>query len=102
MIATTLMLSWMMVPAGFLLSGPLAEHVFEPLATSPGRGIGLLMITAGVCTMLLGLAAYRYRPVRFLEDDLPDVIPDAKIITDKDVLQDLANRQLVMKERATR
>jgi len=101
-IATTLMLSWMMVPAGFLLSGPLAEHVFEPLATSPGRGIGLLMITAGVCTMLLGLAAYRYRPVRFLEDDLPDVIPDAKIITDKDVLQDLANRQLVMKERATR
>ncbi|WP_084195840.1 hybrid non-ribosomal peptide synthetase/type I polyketide synthase [Streptosporangium amethystogenes] len=101
-IATTLMLSWMMVPAGFLLSGPLAEHVFEPLATSPGRGIALLMITAGVCTMLLGLAAYRYRPVRLLEDDLPDVIPDAKIITDKDVLQELADRQLVMKEGATR
>ncbi|MET8046927.1 amino acid adenylation domain-containing protein [Streptosporangium sp. NPDC005286] len=101
-IATTLMFSWMMVPAGFLSAGPLVEHVFEPLAADPGRGIALLMITAGICAALLGLAAYRYRPVRLLEDDLPDAIPDATIATDKDVLQKLADRQLITEERATR
>ncbi|MBM0260818.1 MFS transporter, partial [Micromonospora sp. 4G55] len=46
------MLSWLMVPAGFLSAGPLAEHVFAPLVspdgvlaavvgTGPGRGMAL-------------------------------------------------------------
>jgi surfactin synthase thioesterase subunit/predicted MFS family arabinose efflux permease len=109
-IATTLMLSWMMVPAGFLSAGPLADHVFEPLlapggalagpvgtliGTGTGRGIGLLVIVAGLGTILLGLAGLRYRPVRFLEDDLPDAIPDAELIADKDQLQELADRRIV-------
>ncbi|WP_327091024.1 amino acid adenylation domain-containing protein [Nonomuraea sp. NBC_01738] len=91
-IATNLMLVWLMVPAGFLAAGPLAEHVFEPLA--PGHGIGLLMIVAGLFTIVLGVIAFRYRPVRFLEDDLPDAIPDAVAITDKDLIQRAADQLL--------
>ncbi|MGW2157746.1 amino acid adenylation domain-containing protein [Nonomuraea sp. NPDC001699] len=95
-IATNLMLSWAMVPIGFLLAGPLVEHVFDPIAgAARGRGIGLLTIVAGAVTVLIGLAAWRYRPVRYLEDDLPDAIPDAVAITDKDLIQQAADRQLV-------
>ncbi|MFI7441620.1 amino acid adenylation domain-containing protein [Nonomuraea indica] len=95
-IATNLMLSWAMVPVGFLLAGPLVEHVFNPIAgAAQGRGIGLLTLVAGAVTVLIGLAAFRYRPVRNLEDDLPDAIPDAVVITDKDEIQQQADRQLV-------
>jgi hypothetical protein len=85
-IAMTLMLTWITVPAGFLVAGPVTERVFGPLFT-PGRGIAVAIMIAGVCVVLLGIGAYRYRTVRFLEDDLPDVIPDGVVITDKDVLQ---------------
>jgi hypothetical protein len=44
--------------------------------------------------VLLGLAAHRCRPVRELEDDLPDAVPDAVIVADKNRLQELADRQL--------
>ncbi|MFG1958317.1 amino acid adenylation domain-containing protein [Nonomuraea sp. NPDC049028] len=95
-IATNLMLSWAMVPVGFLLAGPLVERVFDPIAgAAQGRGIALLTLVAGAVTVLIGLAAYRYRPVRFLEDDLPDAIPDAVVITDKDLIQRAADKQLV-------
>ncbi|GGT00805.1 non-ribosomal peptide synthetase/type I polyketide synthase [Nonomuraea spiralis] len=95
-IATNLMLSWAMVPIGFLLAGPLVEHVFDPIAgAARGRGIGLLTLVAGAVTVLIGLAAFRYRPVRYLEDDLPDAIPDAVAITDKDQIQQAADRHLV-------
>ncbi|GAA3159728.1 non-ribosomal peptide synthetase/type I polyketide synthase [Nonomuraea roseoviolacea] len=95
-IATNLMLSWAMVPVGFLLAGPLVEHVFNPIAgAAQGRGIGLLTIVAGAVTVLIGLAAFRYRPVRHLEDDLPDAIPDAVVITDKDEIQQQADKQLI-------
>jgi hypothetical protein len=109
-IATTLMLSWAMVPAGFLSAGPLAEDVFEPLmaeggrlaglfgpmlgGTGPGRGIGLLVAFAGLGAMLLGAVAFTYRPVRRLEDYLPDVIPDAVVVRDKDALQRRLDAQL--------
>jgi MFS family permease len=109
-IATTLMLSWAMVPAGFLSAGPLADDVFEPLmaeggrlaglfgpvlgGTGPGRGIGLLVAFAGLGAMLLGAVAFAYRPVRRLEDDLPDAIPDAVVVRDKDALQRRLDAQL--------
>ncbi|NUP67409.1 MAG: amino acid adenylation domain-containing protein, partial [Nonomuraea sp.] len=95
-IATNLMLSWAMVPVGFLLAGPLVEHVFDPIAgAAHGRGIALLTLVAGAVTALIGVAAFRYRPVRHLEDDLPDAIPDAVAITDKDRIQQKADRQLI-------
>ncbi|MFG6194364.1 amino acid adenylation domain-containing protein [Nonomuraea sp. JJY05] len=95
-IATNLMLSWALVPVGFLLAGPLVEQVFDPIAGSAhGRGIALLTIVAGAVTVLIGLAAFRYRPVRFLEDELPDATPDGVVIADKDLIQREADRQLV-------
>ncbi|MEU4232375.1 amino acid adenylation domain-containing protein [Nonomuraea sp. NPDC026600] len=95
-IATNLMLSWAMVPVGFLLAGPLVEQVFNPIAGSAhGRGIALLTLVAGAVTVLIGLVAFRYRPVRYLEDELPDAIPDAVVITDKDLIQREADKQLV-------
>jgi hypothetical protein len=96
-IATGIMLSWLMVPAGFLAAGPLASRVFEPLL--PGHGIALLVIVAGVASTLLGLAAFGTRRVRRLEDDLPDVIPSGVITRNKDALQAQADLLLGKDER---
>ncbi|MEU6730259.1 amino acid adenylation domain-containing protein [Nonomuraea wenchangensis] len=94
-IATNLMLSWALVPAGFLLAGPLVENVFNPVAgAAQGRGIGLLMLVAGAVTVLIGVVAFRYRPVRRLEDDLPDAIPDGVVVADKDLIQRQADSRL--------
>jgi hypothetical protein len=107
--ATGIMLSWLMVPAGFLAAGPLAERLFEPwmraggplagsagavIGTGPGRGIALLVIVAGIGSVVLGLAAFATRRVRRLEDELPDVIPAGVVIRDKDALQEQADRRL--------
>ena len=105
--STGLMLSWLMVPAGFLTAAPLADNVFEPLVsngavaatlagvigTGPGRGIAMATVVAGLCTLVLGAAGFAYRPIRRLEDELPDA--DAGVvISDKDRLQELADRRL--------
>ena len=79
------------MPLAYVVAGPLADQVFEPLmATSgplagsigqligvgPGRGIGLLFIVMGALTMLATIAAYQYRRLRLVEDELPDAIAD--------------------------
>jgi hypothetical protein len=52
------------------------------------------MIVAGLIALLFTALAYAYRPIRRLEDDLPDAIADAVIEADKDQLQALADRRL--------
>lgn len=108
-IATNDMLSWSLMPLGFVLAGALADQVFEPfmggsspLATAvggligsgPGRGMGLMIIVIGVLLLLAALLGFRYRPLRYMEDILPDAIPDAVVVKDKDELQALADQQL--------
>ncbi|MGK5671562.1 amino acid adenylation domain-containing protein [Micromonospora sp. URMC 106] len=108
-LSTTLMLSWLMVPAGFLTAAPLAERVFEPLMASgdgvagtlgavlghgPGRGIALTAVVAGLCTLALAAVGWAYRPIRRLEDELPDADPGTVIVSDKDRIQELADRRL--------
>ncbi|MGW5670749.1 MFS transporter, partial [Micromonospora sp. NPDC003776] len=99
------MLSWLMVPAGFLSAGPLAEHVFAPLVSSsgllasvlgngPGRGMALAAIVAGLCALALAAAGIAYRPIRDVEDELPDNDPGTIILADKDRLQEEADRRL--------
>ncbi|MCW3842672.1 amino acid adenylation domain-containing protein [Micromonospora yasonensis] len=101
------MLSWLMVPAGFLSAGPLAEHVFAPLVppdgvlatvvgTGPGRGMAFAAIVAGVCALGLAAAGIAYRPIRDVEDELPDNDPGSVILADKDRLQEAADRQLAL------
>jgi MFS family permease len=74
------------VPVAYLLSGPLADKVFEPLMAGGGlgggigrlvgegrgRGIALMFIVAGVLTMLAQLCGYLYPRLRRLEEELPD------------------------------
>jgi DHA3 family macrolide efflux protein-like MFS transporter len=78
-------------PIAILLTGPLADRVFEPLlaetgaladsvgsiiGTGPGRGIGFMYILAGLFTTLLGIIGYAIPRVRHLETELPDFIAD--------------------------
>jgi hypothetical protein len=89
--ATSRMLSWMSIPLAYLLSGPLADHIFEPMmrqsgilagsvgqiiGTGDGRGIALMFIVGGLLTLLGTLAAFLHAPMRNVEYGLPDVTPD--------------------------
>ena len=81
-------------PLGILIAGPLADHVFEPLlmpqgafATSvgklvgvgEGRGTAFFLALIGLAIALSSLLAYAYKPLRNVERDLPDAIPDEGI-----------------------
>jgi len=86
------MIARSIIPLAFILSGPLADKVFEPLmaeggalantflgtllGTGPGRGIGLMFIVS--CLFLWGesLLAYANPRIRNLENEIPDAIPD--------------------------
>lgn len=108
-IATNFMLMEAMVPLGYLSAGPLADRIFEPLmagdsvwatlfgsviGTGAGRGIGLILVLSGVFVALWAIAAYLYRPIRDLEDILPDARAGEVIEADKDKLQENADRAL--------
>jgi MFS transporter, DHA3 family, macrolide efflux protein len=86
------MVAWSAVPLAYLIAGPLAEYVFEPLmavggryagtigqviGAGPGRGIGLLFIIMGLLTVLIACAGYFYPRLRLLEDEVMDTIPDS-------------------------
>ena len=73
----------------YVIAGPLADNVFEPLMTSNspmaarighiigvgrGHGIGLLFIIMGALTMLATLIAYQFPRLRRVEKELPDAI----------------------------
>jgi DHA3 family macrolide efflux protein-like MFS transporter len=75
------------LPLAYLLAGPLADTVFEPLltptgplshsvgrviGTGSGRGTGLLFIVLGVALLLTVIGAALYPHLRNVEDELPD------------------------------
>jgi hypothetical protein len=84
--------AWSAYPLAYLLAGPLADYVFEPLLAAdgllagsigrligvgPGRGIGLLYIVVGALSMLqIALSALSPR-LRLVDEELPDVMADA-------------------------
>ncbi len=76
------------LPLAYIIAGPLADRIFEPLMVAngsladsvglyigvgPGRGIGLLFIIMGILAMLTSFIAYRYKPFRLVETQLPDI-----------------------------
>ena len=85
------LISQSMMPLAFLISGPLADYVFEPLmseggmlantligtllGTGPGRGIGLMFVIAGLLGVIVSGLAYLNPRIRNVEQELPDVIP---------------------------
>ena len=77
------------VPLAYLVAGPLADWVFEPLlaaggplaasvgplvGTGPGRGIGLLFMVLGFLTVLVTIFFFLNPRVRRVDDELPDAI----------------------------
>lgn len=75
------------LPLAYLVAGPLADRIFEPLmivngplagtigqliGTGSGRGIALMFIVLGISTVLITIVAYQYAPLRLVEDQLSD------------------------------
>lgn len=90
--ATIQMLAMSSAPVAYLVAGPLADRVFEPLlrpggplagsvgsiiGVGPGRGMGMMMIVAGVVMALATLAGILDPRIRNLEEELPDAVDAA-------------------------
>ncbi|MBX9255460.1 MFS transporter [Desmonostoc muscorum CCALA 125] len=75
------------LPLSYLIAGPLADQVFEPLMAADGlgaasigqiigvghgRGIGLMFVIMGIFSIFVTFIAYFYPRLRLLEDELPD------------------------------
>ncbi|MEK2495430.1 amino acid adenylation domain-containing protein [Kitasatospora purpeofusca] len=107
-LATNQMLAVAMTPLAFLTAPPLAERfsglldrggslagtVGRVLGTGPGRGTGLLLVTCGVLLIGWAVLGLSYRPLRYMEDGLPDAVAGAEIAEDLDALQAAADRAL--------
>lgn len=84
------MIAWSSLPAAYLLAGPLADRVFEPLmavggplagsagriiGAGPGRGIALLYALLAFAIIGAVLLGYLSPRIRGVEDELPDALP---------------------------
>lgn len=78
-------ISMLLIPASYLVAGPLADEVFEPMVGSAawepfaplfgmeaGAGIGLMLTLAGMAMLLISWSIYALPMVRQLETLLPD------------------------------
>lgn len=93
--------TWMIVigatQIGYLISGPLAQYIFEPLmavngplansvgaviGTGAGRGIGLMFLVFGTLYVVITGLSYFSRRLRNLEVELPDEIADVPVTSD--------------------
>ena len=83
------MVAWSSFPIAYLVAGPLAERVFEPLmvfdgmlansagriiGVGSGRGIGLMFVLMGLMTIIVTVIAYCYPRLRLVEKELPDIL----------------------------
>jgi MFS family permease len=85
-------IAWSTLPLAYLVAGPLADGVFEPLlqpgglladsvgrmiGVGPGYGIALLFLMLGLILLVVTIGSYAYPRLRLAEDELPDaLIPD--------------------------
>jgi hypothetical protein len=89
------MIARSMSPLAFVLSGPMADKIFEPLMAEggalsntflgtllgigPGRGVGLMFIISCFFLWVESLIAYTNPRIRYLENEIPDAFPDKSI-----------------------
>lgn len=81
------MIAWASLPLAYLVAGPLADRVFEPLlavggplagsigrciGVGPGYGMALLFVAIGMLTVLAAAGGYFYPRLRLVEVELPD------------------------------
>ncbi len=59
-----------------LPGGSLAQIFNGLVGVGPGAGLGLIIITGGLISIVVGLVGFLIRPVRDIEDLLPDYHPD--------------------------
>ncbi len=87
------MIAMSATPLAYIIAGPLADFVFQPLLKDanaplastvgqvigygPGRGIALMYIIFGLLTLVSIGIGYLYPPLRDVEDQLPDAIGDS-------------------------
>jgi len=79
------------VLVAYLISGPIADGVLEPLmavngplapsvgavlGVGPGRGIGFFFVILGAVLVLMVIGASLYGPLQRVEKELPDAVPD--------------------------
>ncbi|GHG97227.1 MFS transporter [Streptomyces lanatus] len=84
-------LSQISVPLATAVSGPLADHVFEPRAADgsgifvvlgplvgdgPGSGMAAMLLIAGLCGIAVAVVGMSRRTVREIDSLLPDVATD--------------------------
>jgi MFS family permease/uncharacterized protein YbdZ (MbtH family) len=85
--AATQMIDNLAIPLGFGLAGPLADGLFEPrlavggdlvpvfgrlVGTGPGAGMAVIFVLSGLVGVVTAVGGWVIRPIRELEDDLPD------------------------------
>jgi MFS family permease len=83
------MFASMASPLAYLISGPLAEKIFEPwmaagsalsqdlgryIGFGVGRGIGLMFILMGLAKIGVSVLGYLNPRVRLIEDEMPDQV----------------------------
>lgn len=87
-LAVNQMLAAAMMPLGFVTAPAIAERIVEPLlGGGANQAVAALLVGAGVVLVLWSLAGLAYRPLRRLEDDLPDAVAGPEIADDLDALQ---------------
>lgn len=85
------MIAFSTLPLAYVIAGPLADKIFEPLMASggilatsvgqiigmgPGRGIGLIFIILGLMRIMTSIFAYFFfHRMRMVEEELPDAVP---------------------------
>lgn len=86
------MISQSMMPIAFLLAGPLADRVFEPLmqtggalansflaawiGAGTGRGMGLMFTLSGLILLLVTALVWTLPRIRNVEAELPEVVQE--------------------------
>lgn len=88
--AVRMMVGSAITPVAYLLAGPLADRVAEPLmapggalagtvgqvlGVGTGRGFGLILLLTGLVVVVAPLLAALVRPIRRVELELPDAVP---------------------------
>lgn len=81
--------TYMTIPYAYLTAGFMADRIFEPLlapggalvgsvgqviGTGAGRGVGFMLILAGLLPITMAAVGYVYTRLRLVEDELPDAV----------------------------
>jgi MFS family permease len=93
-LAINQMLAAAMMPLGFVTIPLLVDHVVAP-AVGRGSAEAVLLVVAGLFLAAWSVAGLAYRPLRLMEDGLPDAMAGPRIADDLDELQREVDTRLV-------